>query len=59
MNQRQFDRSVQLVIALAAFALLAFFVWDGDYSAAEAVPVILTVLGAFEIGRRQEYERQR
>jgi uncharacterized membrane protein (UPF0136 family) len=59
MNQRQFDRSVQLVIALAALALLAFFVWDGGLSATEAVPVVLTVLGAFEIGRRQEYERQR
>jgi hypothetical protein len=47
------------VIALAALALLAFFVWDGGLSAAEAVPVILTVLGAFEIGRRQEYKRQR
>ena len=59
MNQRQSDRSVQLVIALAALALLAFFVWDGGLSASEAVPVIVTVLGAFEIGRRQEYNRQR
>ena len=59
MNQQQFDRFVQLVIALGAFALLGFFVWEGDYSAAEAVPVIVTVLAAFEIGRRQEYERQR
>jgi len=59
MNRRQFDRSVQLVIALATLAVLAFFVWDGGLSAAEAVPVVLTVLGAFEIGRRQEYNRQR
>ena len=58
MNQQEFDRSVQLVIALAALALLAFFVWDGGLSATEAVPVILTVLGAFEIGRRQEYDPQ-
>ena len=59
MNQRQFDRSVQLVIALATLGVLAFFVYDGGLSATEAVPVILTVLGAFEIGRRQEYNRQR
>lgn len=59
MNQKRFDRLIQLVLALAVLALLAWLTSRGDIAGTDVLWIIGAILAAFgfEAGRRTEYRR--
>ncbi|EMA38459.1 hypothetical protein [Halococcus hamelinensis] len=60
MKQKQFDRLVQLVIALVVLVGLGWLVARGDIAGESALTFVGIILAAFgfEAGRRVQYRRE-